>query len=137
MLKAYIISPYAGNIEKNSKNAREYCLFAIQKGYLPIAAHMYFPQFFEETIPKEREKGLEMGMEMLKLSDEAWIFYDNRISSGMAKEIKKAKELGIKLRAFLCRDGNVIEETDPENIKFRYQMLPNIAAKPLVLTTGI
>ena len=45
----YICSPFAGDIEKNVAAARAYSLFAVEKGYIPIATHLLFPQFLDDT----------------------------------------------------------------------------------------
>lgn len=57
----YICSPYAGEIEKNVKAAQEYSRFAVEKGYIPIAPHLLFPQFLNDANPKERQLGLFFG----------------------------------------------------------------------------
>ena len=54
----YICSPYAGDIEKNVNAARGYSRFAVDKGFIPIAPHLLFPQFMNDTDPQERELGL-------------------------------------------------------------------------------
>ena len=54
----YICSPFAGDIEKNVAAARTYSRFAVEQGYIPIAPHLLFPQFLNDSDPKERELGL-------------------------------------------------------------------------------
>ena len=54
----YICSPYSGDIEKNVNAARGYSRFAVDKGFIPIAPHLLFPQFMNDTDPQERELGL-------------------------------------------------------------------------------
>ena len=69
----YICSPFSGDVETNVANARRYSRFAVDKGYIPIAPHLLFPQF---------------------------IVFGSRISSGMEAEIKRAKWKGYRLRYF-------------------------------------
>lgn len=57
----YICSPYAGDIDANVTAARRYSRFAVDAGYIPIAPHLLFPQFLDDTNPKERELGLFFG----------------------------------------------------------------------------
>lgn len=57
----YICSPFAGDIEKNVVAARTYSRFAVEQGYIPIAPHLLFPQFLDDSNPKERELGLFFG----------------------------------------------------------------------------
>ena len=71
----FICSPYAGDMEGNARRAREYCRFAVAQNYIPLAPHLYFPQFMEECDPEQR-------------------------SLGMAMEIEKARERNLRLRYF-------------------------------------
>lgn len=57
----YICSPYAGDIAGNVDAARRYSRFAVDKGYIPIAPHLLFPQFLDDADPDERELGLFFG----------------------------------------------------------------------------
>jgi len=57
----YICSPFAGDIEKNVIASRTYSRFAVEQGYIPIAPHLLFPQFLNDTDTKERELGLFFG----------------------------------------------------------------------------
>lgn len=50
----YICSPYSGDVEGNVAAARRYCRFAVDQGYIPIAPHLLFPQFLDDSDPKER-----------------------------------------------------------------------------------
>ena len=57
----YICSPFSGDIEKNVAAARAYSRFAVEQGYIPIAPHLLFPQFLNDSDQKERELGLFFG----------------------------------------------------------------------------
>ena len=102
MKKVYISSPYrtlkkeavpaAKELERNLKLARKGCRMAVERGYIPVAPHLLFPQFLNEE--SEREIGLELGAELLKECDEIWVL-GSRISDGMADEISYARDLGI------------------------------------------
>lgn len=46
----FICSPYAGDMEGNARRAREYCRFAVAQNCIPLAPHLYFPQFMEEGL---------------------------------------------------------------------------------------
>lgn len=110
MDKIYVISPYAGDVKRNVDNAIRYCKFVMSKGYMPLASHLYFTQLTDDNVPAERRLGLNMGLELLEMCDEAWVFYEDRISSGMTGEINKSKELGIVIRYFMCRNGQIVGE---------------------------
>ena len=95
----YICSPFAGDIEKNVAAARTYSRFAVEQGYIPIAPHLLFPQFLNDTDQKERELGLFFGNAIMSKCSEVWVF-GSRISSGMEAEIKRAKWKNYRLRYF-------------------------------------
>ena len=58
MKLAYICSPCRGDYEKNIIKAQEYCREAMNDGLLPLAPHVYFTQFVDDTNPEERKLGL-------------------------------------------------------------------------------
>lgn len=93
----YICSPYSGNIERNSNNARIYSRFAVAKGAIPIAPHLLFPQFMSEE--HERSLALFMGCVLLGKCKEVWVF-GSVMSDGMKGEIAKADKMGKGIRYF-------------------------------------
>lgn len=97
--KVYVVSRYAGDIDKNVLAAIQYCRFVIDKGKMPIAAHLLYPQILDDSIPSEREIGTMFGIALLEMCDEVWCF-GKEISSGMDREIKEAKRLGKHIKYF-------------------------------------
>ena len=95
----YICSPYAGEVSKNVDNARNYSRFAVEQGYIPVAPHLLFPQFLDDTDPDERELGLFFGNALMSKCSEVWVFGSN-FSSGMQAEIKRARWKNYRLRFF-------------------------------------
>lgn len=102
MKLVYIASPLRGenpsekDYKKNIKQATEYCEKACSLGVLAFAPHLYFTQFYNDTIPEQREKGLEMGLAMLEKCEELWVM-GTHISQGMRGEIVYAKSLDIPI----------------------------------------
>jgi hypothetical protein len=95
----YICSPYAGDTESNIKAAQKYSRFAVNKGYIPIAPHLLFPQFMNDANPTERKLGLFFGNALMSKCSEVWVFGE-RISAGMESEIKRARWKNYRLRYF-------------------------------------
>lgn len=93
----YIASPYAGDIESNTRFAVRCCQYAIKRGYTPLASHLLYPQMLDDSLPEERALGLAFGQTLLALCREMWVF-GAHISSGMACEIDYAREHGIQIR---------------------------------------
>ena len=104
-LFTYICSPYRDNPRVNVMRARQYCKFAVSKGRIPIAPHLYFPQFMSEEM--ERERVMQMNFELLKLCGELWVFGD-KITKGMEAEIAHAVRLRKKIRYFTTKFEEVL-----------------------------
>jgi hypothetical protein len=94
-----IASPYAGDVERNTARARAYCRFAVDRGCIPLAPHLIFPQFLNDGDEAERALGLWFARILLTKCDELWVFGET-ISPGMAAEIAKADRRGIPTRFF-------------------------------------
>ncbi len=95
----YICSPFSGNVERNAENARRYCRFAVDSGYIPFAPHLLFPQFMNENDAAERRLALFMDIALLSKCAQLWVFGGN-ITRGMGIEIEKAKRKGQPIRYF-------------------------------------
>lgn len=93
----YIISPYAGEVERNLAFAARCCRLAISQGLTPIAVHMLYPQILDDEIPEERAAGLRLGLDILRHCGSAWVC-GSRVSQGMDGEIQEARRLDIPLR---------------------------------------
>lgn len=102
----YVCSPYSGDIERNTANARMYSRFAVAKNTIPFAPHLLLPQYISE----EHERGLAMFMNKVFLGkcDELWVF-GNKITEGMAEEIELAGKMRKKIRYF-SEDLQEVEE---------------------------
>lgn len=102
MKLVYITSPFRGgnfsgkDCEKNIKQAVEYCGKACSLGVIAFAPQLYFPQFYNDAIAEERERGLAMGLAMLEKCEELWVM-GTYISQGMRREIAHAKSLGLPI----------------------------------------
>lgn len=109
----YICSPYAGAIETNVIAAREYCAFAVERGCVPLAPHLLYPQFMDDSDPEERDLALLFGKILMGKCDEVWVF-GNRLSTGMKTEHDHALRKGCRIRYFtvdcmeLSREGALL-----------------------------
>ena len=95
----YICSPYSGDVAGNVKAAQIYSRYAVDKGCIPLAPHLLFPQFLQEDNPNERLLGLLFGNALMSKCAEVWVF-GSRITPGMETEIKRARWKNIRLRHF-------------------------------------
>jgi hypothetical protein len=101
MKKVYICAPLKAHgpytIDENIRYAKGYSNWVYTFGHLPICPHIYLEPATGLKEESDREKLLELGIELLKLCDELWVFGDY-ISEGMKHEIEMATELGIKVK---------------------------------------
>jgi len=104
----FICSPFSGDVAGNTENARRFCRFAVEQGMIPVAPHLHYPQFMDESDKEQRELGLFFGTVWLRKCDALWFFGD-RISAGMKKEIQTARRHGIQIKQF----NNNLEEVSP------------------------
>lgn len=104
----YVCSPLKGeDFELNLKKAADYSRQVVIEGgwldlskpnlnYIPITPHLYFTAFLDDRRILERTAGMRMGVELLALCDEMWLFGD-KISEGMETEIAIAQNLKIPI----------------------------------------
>ncbi|MGI6754838.1 MAG: DUF4406 domain-containing protein [Atopobiaceae bacterium] len=104
----YVCSPYAGDVEGNVAAVRCYCRFAVDAGCIPLAPHLLFPQFLDDTNPEERALGLFFSNVFMGKCMEAWVF-GGRISQGMEAEITRARRKGQKIRYFTEEPKEVLK----------------------------
>lgn len=95
----YVCSPFSGNVEENTANARKYCRFAVEHGYIPITPHLLYPQFLSDNDPMERELGPHFGNVLMSHCIEVWVFGET-ISTGMDAEIRRAKRKNYRQQYF-------------------------------------
>ena len=94
--KVYVASRYAGDVEANVKAAIRYCRLVIDRGYMPIASHLLYPQILRDEDPVERELGMLFGLALLRDCDEVRVF--GEVSPGASREIEEAKRLQKRIR---------------------------------------
>ena len=103
----YICSPYSGNVEQNTAKARQYCRHAVDNHRIPIAPHLLFPQFMDDSDPDDRDLAQFMGIALMSKCAELWVFGPDA-SEGMQAEINYAVTRGKKIRYFTndCKEVN-------------------------------
>lgn len=96
----YICSPLRGETEKNIIKAQGYCREAVElfPDVVPIAPHIYCTQFLNDANPNERAVGMDLGIAMLDMCSELWVYGIENPSEGMKAEIEYANEHGIPVR---------------------------------------
>lgn len=95
----FICSPFAGDIAGNTEKARSYSRFAVTRNCIPIAPHLLFPQFMNDSDPYQRDLAIFMGLVLLSKCLELWVFGET-VTAGMSVELAKAKQRDIRIRYF-------------------------------------
>ena len=106
----YIVSKYAGDIEKNTAAAIRFARFAIHQNRIPVASHLLYPQILDDNDAEQRELGLLFGQALLALCKEVWVFGTEH-SPGMQAEIHEARRLNKRIR-FYSEELEEIHEDD-------------------------
>lgn len=95
----FICSPFAGDVDLNTSRAQRYMRFAVERGAIPFAPHLLYPQVLDDADRHERELGLTFGLIWLGKCDELWVF-GREISPGMEREIAKAERRCMPIKYF-------------------------------------
>ena len=96
----YICSPFRSDNKAeqyaNVRAAQKYCRDAYKQNCIPVAPHLYLPQFLDDDTPAERDLALRIGLRLINYCSEVWVHGD-RISDGMRGEIDYATTTGKKV----------------------------------------
>lgn len=96
--RVFVCSPYRGNVSENVMYAAQYCRYIYEIGDLPIAPHLYFPEFLDDSKTTERDAAIDMGLQLLELCDEIHVLGEP--TAGMRKEIEHAKLFNIPIKYY-------------------------------------
>lgn len=97
----YICSPYRGGPIRRIRNqryAKELTRQAIRMGYTPITPHLYLTQVLNDNRQQEREKGLELGLDLLNACGTMLVGQRYGITEGMQKEITQAARMCVDIK---------------------------------------
>ena len=91
MAAIFISHPFASDREGNSSQVRVIARGMALRGHLPLAPHLFLPQFIDE--PTERELALRICLRLVAMAEEVYVYGET--SEGMRLEIAEAERLGI------------------------------------------
>ena len=84
---------------------------AVDDGFIPVAPHIYFTQFLDDSVENERKAGIEAGIQLMLECDEMWVFGEP--TEGMSKEIECARSHEMK----------ITNKNQPESTIFQQNLL--------------
>lgn len=91
MKRVIIESPFKGENayqnERNKRYALECMRDSITRGEAPFLSHLLYTQILTESVSKERNLGIEMGLLWGEIAELTVVYTDNGISEGMQKGI--------------------------------------------------
>ena len=87
MRRVIIESPYAGDIELNTRYLRAAMADSLARGEAPYASHGLYtqPGVLRDDVPEERKKGIEAGYAWAEVADAIAFYIDLGMSDGMQK----------------------------------------------------
>jgi len=99
MKRVILESPYAGDVERNIKYARECLKDSLKRGEAPIASHLLYTQegVLDDLIEEERIWGINAGLAWKEVADLHVFYIDYGISNGMKYASEYAKSQNIKV----------------------------------------
>lgn len=89
-----IESPYAGDVATNLAYARACLRDSLERGEAPIASHLLHTQVLDDTIPADRECGIDAGTAWIRVCDLMACYIDKGYSQGMVCAARLAHHLG-------------------------------------------
>lgn len=97
----YVCSPWRSPDDAIRRANRDRALRACREiamaGDVPVAAHLLYPRFLDDSDQVERGVGLRCALVLLARSDEVRVFGD-AVSAGMRAEIAAAERIGVPVR---------------------------------------
>lgn len=89
-------SPYAGDIERNTRYARAAVRDSLARGEAPVASHLLYtqPGVLRDEEPTERQWGIDAGLAWGAVAAATVVYTDLGVSRGMQYGIANAKAAG-------------------------------------------
>lgn len=86
-------SPYAGDVERNTRYARACVRDSLLRGEAPLASHLLYtqPGVLDDDIPEDRAHGIEAGHAWVLVASKVVVYEDLGLSRGMRTGIAKAE----------------------------------------------
>jgi hypothetical protein len=92
MIAVLVESPFAGDVERNTRYLRACLRDCLTRGEAPFASHAIYtlPGVLDDNTPAERQLGIEAGLLIGARMDKTVVYTDLGISDGMKHGITRA-----------------------------------------------
>ncbi len=96
MIPVIVESPYAGDVERNTRYARAAMADCLARGEAPYASHLLYtqPGVLRDDIRGERELGINAGFAWRSVAERTVVYMDLGMSKGMQAGVDHALSLG-------------------------------------------
>ena len=105
MIRVILESPYAGEVERNLRYARQCVKHSLSLGESPIASHLLYTQegILNDDIPEERMLGIDAGLAWKNVAEKHVFYVDYGWSKGMhyAYSYATKHKIPVEIRAIL------------------------------------
>lgn len=99
-----IESPFAGDVDINTRYARACLLDSLRHGEAPIASHLLHTQVLDDAVPADRAVGIAAGLAWHRVADAVVFYTDLGMSLGMRDAAESAHKHGCHVE-FRTVDG--------------------------------
>lgn len=90
----YLESPFAGDVERNTKYARACMLDSLKRGEAPFVSHLLYTQVLDDTDPLQRTTGIMAGFDWAAVATKTVVYTDLGVSGGMRAGLADATRRG-------------------------------------------
>lgn len=99
MRRVILESPFAGNVEDNTRYARACVVDCLRRGEAPLASHLLYtqPGVLCDQTPAERALGIEAGLAWMRFADAVVFYMDLGSSRGMDSAVSLASVMGLEV----------------------------------------
>jgi len=95
MRRVIVESPYAGDVERNTKYLRACLADCLARGEAPFASHALYtqPGVLDDSDPQQRERGIAAGFAWRAMADATVVYTDLGVSRGMIAGLEHAERV--------------------------------------------
>lgn len=100
MVRLVIVeSPFAGDVERNTRYARAALRDCLMRGDAPLASHLLYtqPGVLDDSSADERDLGMGAGWAWMQRADAVLFYIDLGFSDGMREGLLRAKDAGLPI----------------------------------------
>lgn len=111
-----IESPYAGDIDLNTRYARACLRDSLERGEAPLASHLLYtqPGVLDDGDAKQRRNSMDAGWAWMREARIVAVYENLGVTPGMVEGIKRAVEYDLELE-FRTIDGWLEKDAETRN----------------------